>query len=252
MRCTTRAPTAENSVSRSSKCWNTERTDTPACSAMRGAVGRRSPASTRAMQASTMASRVRYGSGRPTVAGAVLFDAAGRDHDKGLGQREAGAVCDSLDPGQVRTGDWPPLTWESTMTPCSTFPIASSVARPASRATTRSRHQRARRGRPTAPPFVQSFANVAAFAHRRRARASSTPAARSPRQPCTSAVRGWTRDRLDTAVFTHGHIDHVFGVELYEDEAADQRVAGDRTSSPTRRSTARFDRYVPHRRLQRA
>ena len=29
-------------------------------------------------------------------------------------------------------------------------------------------------------------------------------------------VRGWSSRRLDTAIFTHGHIDHVFGVELYE------------------------------------
>src|SRR5436190_730692 len=28
--------------------------------------------------------------------------------------------------------------------------------------------------------------------------------------------RRWTPHRLDTAIFTHGHIDHVFGVDLYE------------------------------------
>jgi alkyl sulfatase BDS1-like metallo-beta-lactamase superfamily hydrolase len=32
-------------------------------------------------------------------------------------------------------------------------------------------------------------------------------------------LRRWSSNRLDTAVFTHGHIDHVFGVELYEEEA---------------------------------
>jgi len=32
-------------------------------------------------------------------------------------------------------------------------------------------------------------------------------------------VRRWSGSRLDTAIFTHGHIDHVFGVELYEEEA---------------------------------
>jgi glyoxylase-like metal-dependent hydrolase (beta-lactamase superfamily II) len=32
-------------------------------------------------------------------------------------------------------------------------------------------------------------------------------------------LRRWTANRLHTAVFTHGHIDHVFGVELYEAEA---------------------------------
>jgi alkyl sulfatase BDS1-like metallo-beta-lactamase superfamily hydrolase len=32
-------------------------------------------------------------------------------------------------------------------------------------------------------------------------------------------LRRWSASPLHTAVFTHGHIDHVFGVELYEDEA---------------------------------
>jgi len=32
-------------------------------------------------------------------------------------------------------------------------------------------------------------------------------------------VRRWTPRRLDTAIFTHGHIDHVFGVDLYEEDA---------------------------------
>jgi alkyl sulfatase BDS1-like metallo-beta-lactamase superfamily hydrolase len=32
-------------------------------------------------------------------------------------------------------------------------------------------------------------------------------------------IRGWSGARLDTAIFTHGHIDHVFGVDLYEEEA---------------------------------
>jgi alkyl sulfatase BDS1-like metallo-beta-lactamase superfamily hydrolase len=37
------------------------------------------------------------------------------------------------------------------------------------------------------------------------------------------AIRGWSSSPLHTAVFTHGHIDHVFGVDLYE---ADARAAG--------------------------
>jgi len=32
-------------------------------------------------------------------------------------------------------------------------------------------------------------------------------------------IRTWSELPLHTAVFTHGHIDHVFGVDLYEEEA---------------------------------
>ncbi|MBW1818210.1 MAG: MBL fold metallo-hydrolase [Deltaproteobacteria bacterium] len=32
-------------------------------------------------------------------------------------------------------------------------------------------------------------------------------------------IRKHTSDRLNTAIFTHGHTDHVFGVDLYADEA---------------------------------
>src|SRR5436190_7760371 len=34
-----------------------------------------------------------------------------------------------------------------------------------------------------------------------------------------ATMRQWSGSRLDTAIFTHGHIDHVFGVDLYEEEA---------------------------------
>src|SRR5487761_1343993 len=33
-------------------------------------------------------------------------------------------------------------------------------------------------------------------------------------------LRRWSPARLDTAVFSHGHIDHVFGVGLFEEEAS--------------------------------
>src|SRR5437870_2253886 len=31
------------------------------------------------------------------------------------------------------------------------------------------------------------------------------------------AVRGWTSKPLHTAIYSHGHIDHVFGVQRFED-----------------------------------
>jgi alkyl sulfatase BDS1-like metallo-beta-lactamase superfamily hydrolase len=57
------------------------------------------------------------------------------------------------------------------------------------------------------------------------------------------ALRTWSPRRLHTAVFTHGHVDHCFGVELYDADAAS-------TGDPAPRVVAheaiaaRFDRYV--------
>src|SRR6266853_1107741 len=38
-------------------------------------------------------------------------------------------------------------------------------------------------------------------------------------QSVHATIRTWSSRPLHTAVFTHGHIDHVFGVDLYEEEA---------------------------------
>jgi alkyl sulfatase BDS1-like metallo-beta-lactamase superfamily hydrolase len=57
-----------------------------------------------------------------------------------------------------------------------------------------------------------------------------------------AAVREWSQQPLHTAVFTHGHVDHVFGVDRYE---ADNAAGG----APAPRVVAheavadRFDRY---------
>jgi alkyl sulfatase BDS1-like metallo-beta-lactamase superfamily hydrolase len=57
------------------------------------------------------------------------------------------------------------------------------------------------------------------------------------------ALRGWTPLRLNTAIYSHGHIDHVFGVGVWEDESSARGwpppvvVAHDAVP-------ARFDRYV--------
>ena len=55
-------------------------------------------------------------------------------------------------------------------------------------------------------------------------------------------VQGWRRKRLDTAIFTHGHIDHVFGVELYEADARENGWAAPRVIAHEL-LPARFDRY---------
>ncbi|HEX5096885.1 MAG TPA: alkyl sulfatase dimerization domain-containing protein [Acidimicrobiia bacterium] len=55
-------------------------------------------------------------------------------------------------------------------------------------------------------------------------------------------VRRWSANRLDTAVFTHGHIDHVFGVELYEEDARTNGWAPPRVVAHEL-VVDRFDRY---------
>src|SRR5207302_1731595 len=55
-------------------------------------------------------------------------------------------------------------------------------------------------------------------------------------------VRGWSEAPVHTAVYTHGHIDHVFGIERFDEEAAKE-------GRPLPRVIAhqavlqRFDRY---------
>jgi alkyl sulfatase BDS1-like metallo-beta-lactamase superfamily hydrolase len=66
--------------------------------------------------------------------------------------------------------------------------------------------------------FVDAFANSAAVATDDGLVVVDTSGVfHAPRVHET--IRGWSPLRLHTAVFTHGHIDHVFGVELYEEEA---------------------------------
>jgi alkyl sulfatase BDS1-like metallo-beta-lactamase superfamily hydrolase len=57
-----------------------------------------------------------------------------------------------------------------------------------------------------------------------------------------ATVRSWSPRRLDTAIFTHGHIDHVFGVDLYEEEARTNGWAAPRVIAHAALA-ARFDRY---------
>ena len=61
-------------------------------------------------------------------------------------------------------------------------------------------------------------------------------------QAVHATIRSWSPRRLDTAIFTHGHIDHVFGVDLYEEEARTNKWAPPRVIAHEA-IAARFDRY---------
>ncbi|WP_395656783.1 alkyl sulfatase dimerization domain-containing protein [Nocardioides sp.] len=90
--------------------------------------------------------------------------------------------------------------------------------------------------------FVPSFANVAAMATEDGlvlVDTGSPPFA----QHNHDTLRRWTPARLHTAVFSHGHIDHVFGVAPFEAEAAEHGWAPPRVVAHEA-MPARFDRYV--------
>ncbi len=55
-------------------------------------------------------------------------------------------------------------------------------------------------------------------------------------------VREWTPARLATAVYTHGHVDHVFGTRLFEEEAGEKGWPGVEVIAHEA-CPARFDRY---------
>src|SRR5689334_6459535 len=62
-------------------------------------------------------------------------------------------------------------------------------------------------------------------------------------QQVHETLRRWSASPLHTAVFTHGHIDHVFGVELYEEEARANGWPMPRVIAHEA-VPARFERYV--------
>jgi alkyl sulfatase BDS1-like metallo-beta-lactamase superfamily hydrolase len=84
--------------------------------------------------------------------------------------------------------------------------------------------------------FVESFANVTAISTPDGLCLVDTGSAFAA-GAVHDAVRSWSEDRATTAVYTHGHIDHVFGTAAFEAEAP-LRVVGHEDIDP------RFDRYV--------
>jgi alkyl sulfatase BDS1-like metallo-beta-lactamase superfamily hydrolase len=90
--------------------------------------------------------------------------------------------------------------------------------------------------------FVDSFANVAAFTTEEGLLLVDTGSAFAARQ-VHELVRSWTDQPLHTAIYTHGHVDHVFGTAAFEEENRERGVAPARVVAHEA-VDPRFDRYV--------
>jgi alkyl sulfatase BDS1-like metallo-beta-lactamase superfamily hydrolase len=89
--------------------------------------------------------------------------------------------------------------------------------------------------------FVPSFANVSALRTDDGlvlVDTGSEPFAKTVH----GQIRTWSDGRLNTAVYSHGHIDHVFGVPVFEAEAVERGWAAPQVISHEA-LPARFDRY---------
>ena len=90
--------------------------------------------------------------------------------------------------------------------------------------------------------FVPSFANVSAFSTDDGLLLVDTGSQFLARK-VHEQVREWRTDRLNTAVYSHGHIDHVFGVPVFEEEASSNGWEAPRVIAHEA-LPKRFDRYV--------
>jgi alkyl sulfatase BDS1-like metallo-beta-lactamase superfamily hydrolase len=90
--------------------------------------------------------------------------------------------------------------------------------------------------------FVAAFSNVAAFTtDDGMILVDTSSQLLAPR--VHEVLAGWRPHTLHTAVFTHGHIDHVFGVERYEADARERGASPPRVVAHEA-VRARFDRYI--------
>ena len=90
--------------------------------------------------------------------------------------------------------------------------------------------------------FVPSFANVSAFSTSDGLLLVDTGSQFMARN-VHEQIRGWRSDRLNTAVYSHGHIDHVFGVPVFEEEASEKGWEAPRVIAHEA-LPKRFDRYI--------
>ena len=90
--------------------------------------------------------------------------------------------------------------------------------------------------------FVPTFANVSAFATDDGLVLVDTGS--SVVAPLIhQELRRWSSQRLNTAIFSHGHIDHVFGVAVWEEESRAENWA-DPVVYAHEHMPRRFDRYI--------
>lgn len=89
--------------------------------------------------------------------------------------------------------------------------------------------------------FVSSFANVSAFETTEGLVCVDSGAPFSAAE-IHRMIRAWSRARLHTTIFSHGHIDHVLGTGPFEAEARERGWAPPRVVAHEN-VAARFDRY---------
>ena len=94
----------------------------------------------------------------------------------------------------------------------------------------------------TGVAFVPGFANVSAFSTAEGLVLVDTGSPFTARA-VHAELRRWSADPLNTAVYSHGHIDHVFGVPVFEAEASEKGWPPP-TVIAHEALPARFDRYV--------
>jgi alkyl sulfatase BDS1-like metallo-beta-lactamase superfamily hydrolase len=90
--------------------------------------------------------------------------------------------------------------------------------------------------------FVASFANVTALSTGDGLVLVDT-GSQFLAATARDTIRKWSQNRLHTAVYSHGHVDHVFGVPLYEAEAKERGWPAPRVVAH-QALPARFDRYA--------
>jgi len=89
--------------------------------------------------------------------------------------------------------------------------------------------------------FMSAFSNVGVVATEEGLVFLDTSSFFHARQ-LHEAVRAWSAARIHTAVYSHGHVDHVFGLAPFEAEAKGRGEAPPRVLSHTA-CPERFDRY---------